>query len=124
MKGVLVDSVWILAFAIAPTLLLLRFFRPRVMPRWAVVVLAALLGGGALYLDELVQRAAMMQQIGPVALPAPPELEGMVVLQGPGKTEFMLGALLQLTYLLLLLVPYGVTRIVLDRRKQASHVAA
>jgi hypothetical protein len=119
MNGVLADATFALTFAIAPALLLVRFFRPRIMPRSALLVLAAILGGTVFYIAARLQYAHMFRYLGPTAFPTPPEVDGMVVLQGPGRTEFMLGVLLQLGYLLLWLVPYGITRILLDRRSRS-----
>jgi len=82
------------------------------------------MGGTAFYIAARLQYADAFQYIGPMAFAPPPEADGMVVLQGPGRTEFMLGAMLQLGYLLLWLVPYGITRILLDKRKQSHRVAA
>ena len=122
MKALLADAALYLGFAIAPVLLLIRFFRPRILPRWVLLGLTVILGGTAFYVSELLTYADWLQHIGPIAHPMPDNLEGMVVLGGPGRTEFMIGAVLQLCYLLLWLVPYGITRIILDRRKQARHV--
>jgi hypothetical protein len=124
MNAVLADMTYALTFAIAPALLLLRFFYPRIMPRLVLPILAAILGGTAYYIAARLEYAHMFRYLGPTAFPAPPEVDGMVVLRGPGRTEFMLGVLLQLGYLLLWLVPYGITRILLDRRTRPNRVAA
>jgi hypothetical protein len=124
MNAVLADATFALTFAIAPALLLVRFFRPRIMPRLALLILAAILGGTAYYIAARFQYAHIFRYFGPMAFPPPPEVDGMVVLRGPGRTEFMLGVMLQLGYLLLWLVPYGITRILLDRRRRPHRVAA
>jgi hypothetical protein len=124
MDAVLADAIFALTFAIAPTLLLVRFFRPRILPRPVLLILAPVLGGTAFYIAARLQYAHMFRYLGPMAFPAPSEVDGMVVLQGPGRTEFMLGAMLQLGYLLLCLVPYGITRILLDRRRRIHRAAA
>src|SRR5215216_6151780 len=123
MKALLADAVFFATFAIAPALLLIRFFRPRILPRWLLMGLTVIVGSTAYYVSELLTYADWLQRIGPIAHPMPDNLEGMVVLGGPGRTEFMIGALLQLCYLLLCLVPYGITRVILDRRRQAHRVA-
>jgi hypothetical protein len=124
MYSILADVSLILSFAIAPGLLLIRFFRPRLLPRLALLILAAVLGGTAFYFVEFLRRSDWLQRLGPISFPQPAEMAGMVVLQGPGRSEFILGAVMQLVYLLLWLVPYGVTQILLKRRNQASRVAA
>jgi len=124
MNAVLADATFALTFAIAPALLLVRFFRPRIMPRSALLILAAILGGTVFYIAARLEYAHTFRYLGPMAFPAPPQLDGMVVLRGPGRTEFMLGVVLQLGSLLLWLVPYGITRILLDRRKRLHRVAA
>jgi hypothetical protein len=48
----------------------------------------------------------------------------MVVPLGPRPVDFVLGAILELIYLLLWLVPYGIIQIVRSRRQTTSHVAA
>jgi hypothetical protein len=123
MNAILADVSLLFAFTITPALLLIRFFRPRFLPRSALLLLAAILGGAAFYVSERLEYADMLRHIGPNAFPVPPQVDGMVVLGGPGRTEFMLGAILQLGYLLLWLVPYGVTRILIDRRRQAGTAA-
>lgn len=124
MNGLLADAAFLSTFAIAPGLLLIRFFRPRILPRWAVPILAAVLGGLAFYVSELLTYSDWARRLGLHAQPMPANLDGMVVLGGPGRTEFMAGAALQICYLLLWLVPYGITRIILDRRKRVGHVVA
>ena len=124
MNAVLADATFALMFAIAPALLLVRFFRPRIMPRLALLILAAVLGGTAYYIAARLQYAQTFRYLGPMAFPVLPEVDGMVALSGPGRTEFMLGVMLQLGYLLFWLVPYGITRILLDRRTRSHRVAA
>jgi hypothetical protein len=48
----------------------------------------------------------------------------MVVLQGPRAVDFVLGASLELVYLLLWLVPYGIIQIMRSQRRASAHVAA
>jgi hypothetical protein len=113
-------------FLVAPGLLLIRFFRPKLLPRSALLVLVALLGGAAFYVRELVQRAEMTawaQRVGLFDQAPPVYGDGMVVLQGPRAVDFVLGAGLELVYLLLLLVPYGIIQIVRSRRRSSSHLA-
>ena len=124
MNALLADAVFLLSFAIAPALLLIRFLRPQILPRWTVPILAATSGGIAFYVSEFLTYTAWMRRLGLHSQPVPTDLDGMVVLGGPGRTEFMIGAVLQLCYLLLWLVPYGITRIILDRRKHGRHVVA
>src|SRR5688572_8929417 len=124
MNALLADLVFLANFAIAPALLLVRFLRPQILPRWTVVLLATALGGVAFYASELLAYADWMGRLG-LQLQAPPSgLAGITVLAGPGRTEFMIGVILQLCYLLLWLVPYGITQIIIDRRKQGRHVVA
>jgi hypothetical protein len=114
-------------FLVAPGLLLIKFFRPSLLPRTVVLVAAALLGGSAFYTRELVQRAEMTEWAQRIGLfdQAPSVYgEGMVVLQGPRAADFVLGAILELVYLLLWLVPYGIIQIVRSRRRAISHVVA
>ena len=127
MSAALDNTLTTFFFLVTPALLVIRFFRPTLLPRPALLVLAALLGGAAFYARELVQRAAMSEWAQSVGLfdQAPPMYgEGMVVLQGPRFVDFVLGASLELVYLLLWLVPYGMIQIVRSRRRAASHVAA
>jgi hypothetical protein len=65
-----------------------------------------------------------VRSFGGFNLPAPPVGEGMVILQGPRASDFILGAALELVYLLLWLVPYGIFRIVQTRRRQAPRADA
>ena len=121
------DTLTAFFFLVAPGLLLIRFFRPRLLPRPALLVAAALLGGAAFYTRELVQSAEMTEWAQGIGLfdQAPPVLgEGMVVLQGPRAVDFVLGAILEFVYLLLWLVPYGIIQIVRSRRRATAHVAA
>jgi len=127
MSAVLYDTLTAFFFLIAPGLLLIRFFRPSFLPRPALLVLVALLGGAAFYARELVQRAEMAewaQRIGLFDHVPPVYGGGMVMLQGPRGVDFVLGATLELVYLLLWLVPYGIIQIVRSRRRATSHVAA
>ena len=123
MKAALADSMSILSFAIAPALLAVRFFWPRALPRWAVLLSAAVLGGALFYLSEMLYRADMLEKFSPIGFPLPSDMNGMVALQYPRPIEFILGAVLQLIYLLLWLVPYGVIRILLSRRSPSTRVA-
>jgi hypothetical protein len=103
---------------VSPGLLLIRFIRPGLLPRPAVLVLAALLGGAAFYAHQMVEHAEMTdwaQRVGRFAPPPPVSGEGMVLLQGPRPVDFVLGAILELVYLLLWLVPYGIIQIVRRR---------
>ena len=126
MSAVLDNTLTAFFFLVSPGLLLIRFFRPSLLPRPALLVLAALLGGAAFYARELVQRAAMTewaQRVGLFDQMPPVYGEGMVVLQAPRAMDFVLGAILELVYLLLWLVPYGIIQIVRSRRRATSHVA-
>ena len=127
MSAVLHNTLTAFFFLVAPSLLLIRFFRPRLLPRPALLVAAALFGGAAYYARELIQRAEMTEWAQRIGLfdQAPAAYgEGMVVLQGPRAADFVLGATLELVYLLLWLVPYGIIQIVRTRRRALSHVAA
>ena len=124
MNATLAEAISLLSFAIAPGLLVIRFFRPRILPRWAVLMAAAVLGGSAFYVSELLYRADMLQRFGAFTFPPPTDVSGVVVLQSPRPVDFVFGAILQLVYLLLWLVPYGVTQILLERRRQLGRVAA
>ena len=124
MNALLANLALYATFAISPALLLARFLWPRILPRWGLLILAAIFGGIALYTSECFRYADAFSYLGPEAFPFPPNVDGMVVIRGPGRTEFMLGAMLQLGYLLLWLVPYGVVRILLDRKAQPHRVAA
>ena len=121
MSTVLDNTLTVFFFLVAPALLLVRFTRPRLLPRPALLALAALLGGAAFYARELVQQAAMNEWVRRAGLfePAPPVYgEGMVLLQGPRTVDFVLCASLELVYLLLWLVPYGIIQIVRSRRRE------
>ena len=124
MSNLLIEGVSLLNFFIAPALLLVRFFRPQILPRWAILLFAATLGGITFYVAELLAYDEWMGRLGLYAPPPPAGLDGVTVLAGPGRTEFMTGVVLQLCYLLLWLVPYGVTKIIIDRRKQRRHARA
>jgi hypothetical protein len=126
MNAVLADVAMALFFVIAPGLLVIRFIWPRILPRWSVLVIAGALGGAAFYISELLNRADMMetaQRLGIFDMPLPMRGDGMVVLQSPRPVDFVLGALLELVYLLLWLVPYGVTQILRNRKKQSTQLA-
>jgi hypothetical protein len=113
---------------VAPGLLLIRLFRPSLLPRPALLALAALLGGATFYAYELAQHAEMSefaQRIGLFDQVQPAYGEQMVsVPLGPRPVHFVLGAILELIYLLLLLVPYGIIQIVRSRRRTTSRVTA
>ena len=123
MNAFFADACMVLFSVIAPALLLIRFIWPRVLPRWAVLVSAAGLGGAAFYFRELLIRADMMETVRRFGVPElgpPMPVEGMVLLQSPRPVDFVLGAALELVYLLLWLVPYGVTQILRKRSKQEA----
>lgn len=123
MNAVLADAAMTFFFVIAPGLLVVRFVCPRVLPRWSFLVIAGALGGAAYYVRELLIRAHMTeiaQGMGLFDLPLPIHGEGMVLLQSPRPIDFVLGAVLELIYLLLWLVPYGVIQILRNRRKHAG----
>jgi hypothetical protein len=127
MSAVLDHTVTAFFFLVAPGLLLIRFFRPSILPRAALLVAAALLGGATFCVRELVQRAQMTEWAQRIGLfDQAPTVYGdeMVLLQGPRGVDFVLGAVLELVYLLLWLVPYGIVQIVRSRRQMKSHVAA
>ena len=127
MSAVLYDTLTAFFFLIAPGLLLIRFFRPSFLPRPALLVLVAFLGGAAFYARELVQRAEMGEWAQRIGLFDQSPLvygEGMVMLQGPRAVDFVLGAILELVYLLLWLVPYGIIQIVRTRRRAPSQAPA
>lgn len=112
-------------YVIAPGLLIVRFFWPRLMPRWGLLVWAAVLGGAAFYLREFLHQAELMEvgrRLGFVYDEAPFALDGMVRLQSPRAVDFVVGAILELVYLLLWLVPYGITQILLARRRSPIQV--
>ncbi len=123
MNAFFADACMAFFYVIAPALLLIRFIWPRVLPRWAVLVSAAQLGGAAFYFRELLIRADMMERVKRFDVPElgpPMPVEGMVLLQSPRPVDFVLGAALELVYLLLWLVPYGVTQILRKRSKQEA----
>jgi hypothetical protein len=127
MSAVLDNTLTTFFFLVSPGLLLIRFFRPSLLPRLALLVFVPLLGGLAFYARELVQRAAMAEWAQRMGLfdRAPAVYgDGMVMLQGPRAVDFLLGAILELVYLLLWLVPYGIIQIIRSRRRATSHVAA
>jgi hypothetical protein len=127
LSAVLDDTLIVFFLLVSPGLLLIRFFRPRLLPRPALLALAAILGGAAFYARELVQRAAMTewaQRPGLFEHMPPAYGDGMVVLQGPRAVDFVLGAILELVYLLLWLVPYGIIQLVRSRRRATSHASA
>lgn len=123
MNAVLADAALGFFLVIAPGLLVIRFVWPRVLPRWSLLLSAGALGGAAYYVRELLIRARMTeiaQGMGVFDLPLPMHGEGMVVLQSPQPIDFVLGAVLELIYLLLWLVPYGVIQILRNLRKHAG----
>jgi hypothetical protein len=127
MSAVLYNTLTAFFFLVAPALLVIRFIRPSLLPRPALLVLTGFLGGAALYIRELVQRAAMTElthRAGHFDQVPPLHGEGMVVLHGPTAMDFVLGGSLELVYLLPWLVPYGIIQIARSRRRAASHVAA
>jgi len=127
MNAALDNTMTAFFLLVAPALLVIRFLRPTLLPRSALIGLAALLGGAAFYARELFQRAAMTdwaQKIGLIDQGPPVHGEGMVVLQGPRFVDFVLGANLELVYLLLWLVPYGIIQIVRTRRRAPSQAPA
>jgi hypothetical protein len=115
-------------FLVAPGLLLIRFFRPTLLPRPALLALVALLGGATFYAYEFVQHAEMpefAQRIGHFDQ-VPPVYGGQMVSVplGHRPVDFVLGAILELICLLLWLVPYGIIQIVRSRRRTTSQVTA
>ena len=124
MNAFLADACMAFFYVIAPALLPIRFIWPRVLPRWAVLVSAAVLGGTTFYFRELLIRADMMETVRRFGVPElgpPMQVEGMVLLQSPRPVDFVLGAALELVYLLLWLVPYGVIQILRKRHRQEAH---
>lgn len=112
-----------LFYLIAPGLLAVRYFWPRFLPRWGVLILAGFLGGVAFYLQELSSRANMTEianNLGALDHTVPIFADGMVELQRARPSDFLLGAVLEFVYLLLWLVPYGVIQ---DWRRRRSHGA-
>jgi hypothetical protein len=127
MNSSMADAMLVIFWLVAPGLLVIRFYQPRVLPRVVLLLSAAALGGSAFYVRELFHHAAMAawtRRLGLPQLPASAYGEGMVVLQGPRMADFMLGAVLELVYLLLWLVPYGVVWILRDRRRRSLHAPA
>jgi hypothetical protein len=125
MNALLADVCMAFFFVIAPGLLVIRFIWPRMLPRWSVLLIAGALGGAAYYISEFLNRADMMEtahRLGIFDMPLPMHGDGMVVLQNPRPVDFVLGAVLELIYLLLWLVPYGVIQILRNRRKQSTQV--
>ena len=119
MNVFLAEACWRLLYVIAPALLVIRFFWPRMLPRWGVLAAAAGLGGSAFYLQEYLYRADMTeiaQRFGAFDHTAPILLDGIVNMQGPRPVDFVLGGFLELAYLLLWLVPYGIIQILRNRR--------
>ena len=127
MNAALAEACLVFSYVIAPGLLAIRYFWPGILPRWGVLVSAGVLGGTAFYLRELLFRAEMTefaQRYGVFDQTLPILADGMVSLQGPRPIDFVVGAILQLVYLLLWLVPYGIIQILRNRRRQATRVAA
>ena len=127
MNAALPDTLTVFFFVIAPGLLLIRFLLPNILPRLTLLLVAGALGGAAFYVRELVQHAEMAAWAQRMALfdqSAFTHEEGMVVLQGPRAADFVLGAILELVYLLLWLVPYGIVQIIRTRRRPSAHLAA
>jgi hypothetical protein len=124
MNSLSADAMLVIFWLVAPGLLLIRFYRPRILPRVVLLLSAAALGGSVFYVRELFHHAAMAawtRRLGFPELPASAYGEGMVTLQGPSMADFILGAALELVYLLLWLVPYGVVWILRDRRRRSPH---
>lgn len=127
MNAALAEVCLVFFCVIAPGVLVIRYCWPRILPRWGVLVSAGILGGTAFYLRELLYQADMMelaQRFGAFDAAMPVVVDGMVRLQSPRPVDFVLGAVLELVYLLLWLVPYGIIQILRKRRKQAMQVAA
>jgi hypothetical protein len=127
MNDILAEACWVAFYLTAPALLVTRNFWPRILPRWGVLLLAGGLGGAAFYLSELLHWAEMAKlaqtfEVLGQAFPRP--AEGVVQISGARLSDFMLGAVLELVYLLLWLVPYGAIQIVRDRRRQPTDAAA
>ena len=119
MNSALAEACWFFFLAVAPALLVIRYFWPRILPRWAVLLAAGLLGGTAFYLRELLQHADMMEfarRVGAFDHTGPILADGMVSLEMVRPIDFVLGAILGLILLLLWLVPYGIVSILRDRR--------
>lgn len=127
MYRALAEACFVFFCVVAPALLTIRYVWPRILPRWGVLLAAAAIGGAAFYAREMLEQAEMMETVrrfGAFEFPAPISGDEMVSLQRPRASDFMLGAVLQLVYLLLWLVPYGILRIVLTRRGQAREGSA
>lgn len=123
MNAALTEACLVFFCVIAPGLLVIRYFWPRMLPRWGVLVSAGILGGTSFYLREYLYRAGMMelaQRFGAFDAAVPVLVDGMVILQSPRPIDFVLGAVLELVYLLLWLVPYGIIQILRKRRRQAQ----
>jgi hypothetical protein len=126
MNATLAEACLVFSYLVAPGLLVIRYFWPRILPRWSVLVAAGALGGTAFYLRELLHRADMMelaQRFGAFDQAVPVFVDGMVKLQSPRAFDFVLGAFLELIYLLLWLVPYGIIQILRNRRRQPMQAA-
>lgn len=122
MNSALAEACWFFFLAVAPGLLVIRYFWPRSLPRWGVLLSAGVLGGTAFYLRELLQHADMMefaQRFG-VFDHTVPMLAGMVSVEMVRPIDFVMGAILELILLLLWLLPYGIVSILRDRRRHAS----
>jgi hypothetical protein len=127
MNAALAQACSVFFCVIAPGTLIVRYFWPRILPRWGVLACAGSLGGTAFYLRELLYRADMMefaQSFSDFEQTVPIVVDGMVRLQMVRTIDFFLGAVLELIYLLLWLVPYGIIQILRNRRRQAIQVAA
>jgi hypothetical protein len=126
MKAAFGEACLVFFNTIAPGLLAIRYFWPRILPRWGVLVSACGLGGGAFYLREYLHRVDMMESVqnfGVVDPMVPIVVDGMVRLPNARASDFTLGASLGLVYLLLWLVPYGIVQI-LRKRRQAMQASA
>ncbi len=120
MNAALANACWFFFLAISPVLLTIRFFWPRVLPRWGVLVFAGALGGTAFYLNELLHQADMEKFVrmrGGFDQLTPVLVDGMVNVPLVRPIDFVVGAVLELILLLLWLVPYGIIQIL---RKRAA----
>ena len=118
MKPALAEVWWVLFFLIAPGLLVVRYFWPRVLPRWAALTAAGVLGGTLFYLRESLYHAEtteFAQRVGVFDIAGPIVVDGMANLQGARPVDFVLGGILEFVYLLLWLVPYGIIQILRNR---------
>ena len=61
MNSALAEACWAFFYVTAPGLLVIRYFWPRILPRWGVLVSAGILGGTTFYLQEMLYRADMME---------------------------------------------------------------